>query len=96
MKKIVVIKYALRLFCEIKAIHSSIAFGHAIKMDSVQESSALKTVVGPQQSSTIHPYAKDAPKEDHGGGLVIVGRSDSFQLPEFRGNHRGRQVLSKN
>ncbi|GBM49712.1 hypothetical protein AVEN_206212-1 [Araneus ventricosus] len=51
-------------------------------MDCIQQSAALNTMVGPRQSSTILPKAEVAPKEDHGDGLALISRSDTFQLPE--------------
>ncbi|GBO02676.1 hypothetical protein AVEN_54530-1 [Araneus ventricosus] len=96
MKKIVIMKCALRLFCATTASHSSIALGHAIK-------NGLYTTIGNGHHSgwtavipTTFLKAEVAPKEDNGDGLILDSRSDSFQLPEFGRNHHGRQALSRN
>ena len=96
IKKIIVLKCSLLLFCTTTMNHFLIGLWHAMKNGFLQQLAMAISVVGPRRSSKALPKAKLAPKKGLGHCLVVCCLSDLLQLSESQENCYIWEVCSAN
>ena len=97
IKKILVLKCHLLLFCITTMNHFLIRLWCATKMDFMRQSVMTSSLVGWRRSSKALPKAKICTKnKSHSHCLVVCCPSDPLQLSESQRNHNVWEVCSAN
>ena len=91
IRKIIILKCHLLLFCTTTANHFSFQLWHATKADFIQQLEMTSSVVGLSKSFR----AKFAPKGSHGHCLVVYYQSYPLQLSQSQWNHYIWSMLGK-